>query len=117
MSDSPRRPQRRSAKIGNSSFRRLPLGSLRVFVAVAEHLSFTRAAESLGVSVSAASMQVQALEQRLGLPLFRRDGRSVEMTAEGVLMLPRVSPGHMAARNISFNARRISVASTNSGLA
>jgi LysR family glycine cleavage system transcriptional activator len=38
-------------------------------------------------------MQVQALEQHLGLPLFRRDGRSVEMTAEGVLMLPRVRDG------------------------
>jgi LysR family glycine cleavage system transcriptional activator len=38
-------------------------------------------------------MQVQALEQHLGLPLFRRDGRSVEMTAEGVLMLPRVREG------------------------
>src|SRR5258706_2076633 len=93
MSDRPRRPQRRSLKTGNSSFRRLPLGSLRVFVAVAEHLSFTRAAEALGVSVSAASMQVQALEQHLGLPLFRRDGPSVELTAEGVMLLPRVRNG------------------------
>jgi DNA-binding transcriptional LysR family regulator len=38
-------------------------------------------------------MQVQALEQHLGLPLFRRDGRGVEMTAEGVLMLPLVREG------------------------
>ena len=93
MSDSPRRPVRRSLKKANPGFRRLPLGSLRVFVAVAEHLSFTRAAEALGVSVSAASMQVQALEQHLGLPLFRRDGRSVELTAEGVMLLPRVRSG------------------------
>ncbi len=50
--------------------RRLPLGSLRVFVAVAESGSFTLAADVLGVSVSAASMQVRSLEQYLGLQLF-----------------------------------------------
>jgi LysR family transcriptional regulator, glycine cleavage system transcriptional activator len=85
-------PRRRSAT-PPSQLRRLPLGSLRVFVAVAEQLSFTRAAEALGVSVSAASMQVQALEQHLGLPLFRRDRRGVELTAEGVQLLPRVRDG------------------------
>jgi LysR family transcriptional regulator, glycine cleavage system transcriptional activator len=90
-------PKRRSTRRRNatppSQLRRLPLGSLRVFVAVAEQLSFTRAAAALGVSVSAASMQVQALEQHLGLPLFRRDGRGVELTAEGVQLLPRVRDG------------------------
>jgi LysR family transcriptional regulator, glycine cleavage system transcriptional activator len=88
-----RRPTRRRNATPPSQLRRLPLGSLRVFVAVAEQLSFTRAAEALGVSVSAASMQVQALEQHLGLPLFRRDRRGVELTAEGVQLLPRVRDG------------------------
>jgi DNA-binding transcriptional LysR family regulator len=37
------------------ALRRLPLGSLRVFVAVAQHLNFTRAADALGVTASAAS--------------------------------------------------------------
>jgi LysR family glycine cleavage system transcriptional activator len=70
--------------------RRLPLGSLRVFVAVAEHLNFTRAADALGVTASAASLQVRALEEYLARPLFRRNGRQVNLTSEGTALLPRV---------------------------
>src|SRR5579871_3844296 len=70
--------------------RRLPLGSLRVFVAVAEHLNFTRAADALGVTASAASLQIRALEQYLSRPLFRRAGRQVHLTAEGAALLPRL---------------------------
>jgi LysR family glycine cleavage system transcriptional activator len=73
-----------------AALRRLPLGSLRVFVAVGEHLSFTRAADALGVTASAASMQIQSLEDYLRLPLFRRNGRRVELTAEGAALLPKV---------------------------
>jgi LysR family glycine cleavage system transcriptional activator len=61
-----------------------------VFVAVAEHKSFTRGASALGVTASAASMQVQALEEYLRLPLFRRNGRQVELTSQGELLLPKV---------------------------
>jgi LysR family glycine cleavage system transcriptional activator len=70
--------------------RRLPLGSLRVFVAVAQHLSFTRAADALGVTASAASLQVSALEEYLRRPLFLRSGRHVSLTEHGVALLPRV---------------------------
>jgi LysR family transcriptional regulator, glycine cleavage system transcriptional activator len=70
--------------------RRLPLGSLRVFVSVAQHLNFTRAADALGVTASAASLQVRALEEYLGRHLFRRDGRQVHLTNEGSALLPRV---------------------------
>jgi len=70
--------------------RRLPLGSLRVFVAVAERLSFTRAAEALGVTAGAASLQIRALEEYLGRSLFRRNGRHVALTTEGAVLLPRV---------------------------
>jgi LysR family glycine cleavage system transcriptional activator len=73
-----------------AAYRRAPLGSLRVFVAVAEHKSFTRGADSLGLSTSAASMQVQALEEYLRIPLFRRNGRQVELTQVGVLLQPKV---------------------------
>jgi len=66
------------------------LGSLRVFVAVAEHLNFTRAADALGVTVSAASLQIRALEEYLSRPLFRRNGRQVHLTNEGASLLPRV---------------------------
>ena len=66
------------------------MGSLRVFVAVAEHLNFTRAADALGVTASAASLQIRALEEYLSRPLFRRDGRQVHLTSEGASLLPRV---------------------------
>jgi LysR family glycine cleavage system transcriptional activator len=66
------------------------LGSLRVFVAVADHLSFTRAADALGVTASAASLQIRALEEYLSRPLFRRDGRQVHLTSEGASLLPRL---------------------------
>jgi LysR family glycine cleavage system transcriptional activator len=63
---------------------------LRVFVAVAEHQSFTRGADALGLTTSAASMQVQALEEYLRIPLFRRNGRQVELTSVGALLRPKV---------------------------
>jgi len=66
------------------------LGSLRVFVSVAQHLSFTRAADALGVTASAASLQIRALEEYLARPLFRRNGRQVLLTTEGSALLPRV---------------------------
>ena len=68
----------------------MPLGSLRVFVAVAQHLSFTRAADALGVTASAVSVQIRTLEEYLARPLFRRNGREVHVTAEGRALLPRV---------------------------
>ena len=64
-----------------------------MFVAVAECRNFTLAADALGVSVSAVSMQVRALEQYLGLSLFKRQGRLVEPTAEALELLPRIRQG------------------------
>lgn len=57
---------------------------------MAEHLNFTRAATALGVSASAASLQIRALEEYLGRLLLRRDGRHVSLTDEGARLLPRV---------------------------
>jgi LysR family glycine cleavage system transcriptional activator len=61
----------------------LPLGAVRVFEAAARLLSFTRAAEELGVSQAAVSWQVKALERRLDQPLFRRLPREVALTPAG----------------------------------
>jgi LysR family glycine cleavage system transcriptional activator len=83
----------RSPAPASGAIRRLPLGSLRVFVAVAEHLSFTRAADALGVTTSAVSMQIQSLEEYLRVALFRRDGRQILLTAEGQQLLPRIRDG------------------------
>lgn len=74
-------------------FERLPLNGLRVFESVASHLSFSEAAEALHVTPAAVSMAVRALEQYLGVPLFRRKGRSVALTSEGELLLPGVRRG------------------------
>ena len=59
-------------------------------MSVAEHLNFTRAAEALGVSASAASLQIRVLEEYLGRSLLRRDGRHVQLTEEGAVLLPRL---------------------------
>lgn len=79
-----------TAAAPRSAYRRAPLASLRIFVSVAEHKSFTRGADALGLTVSAASMQVQALEEYLRVPLFRRNGRQVELTSAGAVLRPKV---------------------------
>jgi DNA-binding transcriptional LysR family regulator len=57
--------------------------SLRVFAAVAENLSFTRAAEALYLTQSAVSHQIARLEREVGAPLLVRQGRSVSLTPVG----------------------------------
>lgn len=72
---------------------RLPLGALRVFEAVATSLSFSAAAEALNVTPAAVSQQIKALEGYIQVPLFRRNGRRVEITDEGLELLPAVRDG------------------------
>jgi LysR family glycine cleavage system transcriptional activator len=76
-----------------TAYDRLPLGALRVFEAVATHLSFSEAAESLHVTPAAVSQQIKALESYIQVPLFRRTGRKVEITEEGLELLPAVRAG------------------------
>jgi len=66
----------------------LPLNALRAFEAAARHLSLTRAGLELRVSQAAVSHQVNALEQRLGVPLFRRLPRGLALTDEGAALVP-----------------------------
>ncbi|WP_134679831.1 LysR substrate-binding domain-containing protein [Paracoccus ravus] len=62
-----------------------PLAALRAFEAVARHLSFTRAAEELGMTQAAVSYQIRLLEERLGAPLFLRKPREIALTETGAL--------------------------------
>lgn len=61
----------------------LPLNGLRVFDAAARSLSFTRAADELAVTPAAVGQQVRTLEDILGVVLFRRTARGLELTPEG----------------------------------
>src|SRR3546814_1682131 len=65
-----------------------PLNALRAFESAARHLSFTKAAGELHVTQAAISHQVKALEDHLGLPLFRRLNRRLVLTEAGQLYLP-----------------------------
>jgi len=82
------------------------MGSLRVFISVAHHLSFTRAADALGVTASAASLQIRSLEEYLARPLFRRNGRQVVLTAEAEALLPRVRQALEQLERAVDDARR-----------
>jgi len=66
--------------------------ALDVFVAVARHRSFRRAAAERGVSPSALSHVIRGLERTLGVPLFNRTNRSIRITAAGERLLARVGP-------------------------
>lgn len=65
----------------------MELKNLKSFVAVAEQLSFIRAARLLHLSQSALTEQIQKLEEELGVPLLLRDRRSVKLTGAGIVFL------------------------------
>ncbi|MDH1263527.1 LysR family transcriptional regulator [Pseudomonas sp. GD03944] len=65
---------------------------LAIFLCIARHLSFSRAAVELGLSPSALSHALRGLEERLGVRLFNRTTRSVALTEAGERLYGRVSP-------------------------
>jgi len=73
-----------------------PLTALRAFEAAARHLSFARAADELNVTPAALSFQIKSLEEHLGVQVFKRLNRSVELTEEGLLLQPGVTSGFEA---------------------
>jgi LysR family transcriptional regulator, glycine cleavage system transcriptional activator len=62
------------------------LRTLRAFDAAARHLSFTRAADDMGVTPAAISNQIKELEDQLGIELFIRTSRSMRLTKEGEIL-------------------------------
>ena len=65
----------------------MELRHLRTIAAVDRHRSFTKAAEELHLAQSAISQQIPRLETELGIEVFRRTSRSVEVTEEGKVVL------------------------------
>ena len=67
--------------------RNVTLRQMKVFAAVARHLSFTRAARELHLTQPAVSQQVKLLEDEVGLPLFEKIGRKVQLAPAGAELL------------------------------
>ena len=68
------------------------LTELTAFVAVAEQLSFTKAAVQVGVALPTMSQTIRSLEERLGVRLFNRTTRSVALTEDGDRLLLEIQP-------------------------
>ncbi len=94
--------------------RPISVGQLRAFEAVARHLNFRAAADELSLTQSAVSRQIQAMEQEVGVDLFLRHTRAVELTGAGAQLLRAVLPSlermDSAVRLIRRSAGRKSVA-------
>jgi LysR family transcriptional regulator, low CO2-responsive transcriptional regulator len=71
--------------------RNITLRQMRVFAAVARHMSFTRAARELHLTQPAVSQQVKHLERQVGMPLFEQVGRGVQLAPAGAELLRYVN--------------------------
>ncbi len=74
----------------------IPLNALRVLDAAARTLSFTKAADELAVTPAAVGQQIRALEETLGVILFRRTAKGLELTAEAARAIPHLRSGFSA---------------------
>ncbi|KQP13619.1 LysR substrate-binding domain-containing protein [Pseudorhodoferax sp. Leaf267] len=96
--------------------RPISAGHLRAFIAVSSHLNFRVAAEELALTQSAVSRQIQNLEEEVGVSLFLRHTRAVELTSAGVQLLSAVAPAlerlDGAVRQIRQSAGRKTVSIT-----
>lgn len=86
-----------------------PLPALRGFEAAARRLSFTKAADELGVTQGAVSRQVRLLEEHLDTPLFRRFTRRIELTDAGEELYSVVSDLFERLTNVTTRIQRRTV--------
>jgi LysR family transcriptional regulator, glycine cleavage system transcriptional activator len=83
------------------------LNGLRAFEAAARHRSFTRAAAELNVTQTAISHQIRRLEEQLGLRLFLRRNRALELTREAEGYLPAIRAAFEDLRQATARLRRV----------
>ena len=80
----------------------IDIDQLRTFIAIVETGSFTRAADVVHKTQSAVSMQMKRLEERIGRPIFARDGRASKLTEDGERLL------EFARRIVKLNIEALS---------
>ena len=85
----------------------MTLQQLTYFLAATEHGSFSAAAESLHMAQPSLSEQIRRLEAELGVPLFARAGRGLELTDAGRLLLPHAERTLDEARQASESVREV----------
>jgi len=85
-----------------------PLAAIRAFEAAARHGSFTSAGAELGLTQAAVSYQIKLLEDRVGVPLFRRRARGVVLTPDGARLADRAGEALEILRQAFAEARHAS---------
>ena len=87
--------------------KRTPISGLEVFLAIARHGSLRSAAQALGLGSPAVSQQLKAFERQVGVDLFTRTTRSVELTEAGGALLNRAGPAFSDIRDAIEEAREV----------
>lgn len=97
-----------SAPMTNNNNRMLPgTRALRTFEAAARHLNFTRAADEVGLTPAAVSYQIKEIEDQLGVVLFTRTSRSIQLTPAGAVMFEATADALESLHRAAGRARKL----------
>jgi LysR family glycine cleavage system transcriptional activator len=81
--------------------------ALRTFEAAARHLNFTRAADEVGLTPAAVSYQIKEIEDQLGIVLFTRTSRSIQLTPAGAVLFEAAADALETLQRAAGRARRM----------
>jgi LysR family glycine cleavage system transcriptional activator len=81
--------------------------ALRTFEAAGRHLNFTRAADEVGLTPAAVSYQIKELEDQLGIVLFTRTSRSIQLTPAGAVLFEAAAEALDTLQRAAGRARRM----------
>ncbi|SEK91644.1 LysR family transcriptional regulator, glycine cleavage system transcriptional activator [Variovorax sp. YR750] len=97
-----------SSNSSNGNSRMLPgTRALRTFEAAARHLNFTRAADEVGLTPAAVSYQIKEIEDQLGVVLFTRTSRSIQLTPAGAVMFEATADALDSLHRAAGRARKL----------